>query len=287
MIIVRLNGGLGNQMFQIALGKKLEHLNKIVQYDINSIESRVEVSNMTKSYDVFDISLDIADSKDIEKLSDMHSSICDRIRRKIFGCKSTYYSEKRFGDEDKNIYDFDNAYLDGYWQSVNYFNDCSKIIVDLFKFKPFVDNQNKEYENIILSSENSVSIHVRLGDYCTKENVKDFGNICTDEYYSNSIRYFQNRFKKVNFCIFSNDIKYTERFLNKDNFFVINCNDEKNAWKDMYLMSICKNNIIANSSFSWWGAWLNRNNDKIVIAPQKWINSREMKNICPKDWVRL
>ena len=82
-------------------------------------------------------------------------------------------------------------------------------------------------------------------------------------------------------------MKYAERFLDKKNYCVVNCNDEKNAWKDMYLMSICKSNIVANSSFSWWGAWLNKNNNKFVLAPKKWINGRDMKNICLDSWVRF
>lgn len=287
MIIIRLNGGLGNQMFQLALGKKLEYLGNNVQYDINSIESRIDVHNIVKSYDVFDIDLDIANSKDIDKLSDLHCDLCTRIKRKFFGTKKTYYVEKKFGDEDKKIYKLDNAYLDGYWQSFCYFDDCRKSVADMFRFKLLDDGKNKYFENIILSCKNSVSIHIRLGDYCTKENVRDFGNICTDEYYSNCIEHFHNRFNDVNFFIFSNDLNYTKRFENRSNFYVINCNDEKNAWKDMYLMSICKHNIIANSSFSWWGAWLNHNDDKVVIAPKKWINGRKMENICPTNWLRF
>lgn len=287
MIVVQLKGGLGNQMFQIALGKKLEYLGKKVLFDINQIESRIDEHNITKSYEVFDIDLDVASSKDIDSMSDTNTDLYNKIRRKIFGCKKTHYFEKNFGDEDKEIYSLSDAYLDGYWQSYKYFDDCSNIITDLFKFKPLTDDKNKYYEDKILSCENPVSVHFRLGDYCTKENIQYFGNICTEEYYSKGITFLQNKFNNVTFFIFSNDMKYAERFLDKKNYCVVDCNDEKNAWKDMYLMSICKSNIVANSSFSWWGAWLNRNNNKTVIAPEKWINGRDMKNICPDSWVRF
>ena len=287
MVVICLKGGLGNQMFQIALGKKLEYLGKKVLFDINQIESRIDEHNITKSYEVFDIDLDVASSKDIDSMSDTNTDLYNKIRRKIFGCKKTHYFEKNFGDEDKEIYSLSDAYLDGYWQSYKYFDDCSNIITDLFKFKPLTDDKNKYYEDKILSCENPVSVHFRLGDYCTKENIQYFGNICTEEYYSKGITFLQNKFNNVTFFIFSNDMKYAERFLDKKNYCVVDCNDEKNAWKDMYLMSICKSNIVANSSFSWWGAWLNRNNNKTVIAPEKWINGRDMKNICPDSWVRF
>lgn len=287
MIIIRLNGGLGNQMFQIALGKKFEKLGKKVQFDIGPIESRIEVKNMTKSYEVFDLDLDVATFDNICKLSDMKNDLCSRIRRKIFGYKKTYYAEKKFGDEDKKLYLFNDVYLDGYWQSANYFEDCRDSILNLYKFNTLNDTKNKYYENKINSSMNSVSIHFRLGDYGTKENIQSFGNICTSEYYSKGIKYFQEKFKNVIFFVFSNEFKYIEKYYNKEKFVIVNCNDEKNAWKDMYLMSICKHNIIANSSFSWWGAWLNRNINKTVIAPKKWINGREMKKVCPSNWLRF
>lgn len=287
MIVVRLKGGLGNQMFQIALGKKLEYLGKKVLFDINQIESRIDEHNITKSYEVFDIDLDVASSKDINSLIDLGTNLHDKIRRKIFGRKKTHYIETNFGDEDKKVYGFNDAYLDGYWQSYKYFSDCSSKVMDLFKFKPLTDDKNKYYEDKIFSCENPVSIHFRLGDYCTKENVKYFGNICTEEYYSKCINFLQNKYNNITFFVFSNDMKYAERFLDKKNYCVVDCNDEKNAWKDMYLMSICKSNIVANSSFSWWGAWLNKNNNKFVLAPKKWINGRDMKNICPDGWVRF
>ena len=137
--------------------------------------------------------------------------------------------------------------------------------------------------------ENAVSVHVRRGDYLTENNKWLYGDICTERYYRIAIEYIQ---KKVGNCIlyfFSNDIEWVKKHYNLENALYIEENmfDSYQDWYDLYLMSICKHNIIANSTFSWWGAWLNQNKNKIVVAPEKWINIFEYEDIYPKEWIQI
>ena len=287
MVIARLNGGLGNQMFQIALGTVLEIIGKNVLYDNYDIITRENVSNMTKACDVFDLNLKYANEDQVAKMSDKNNSVFNRIRRKVLGRKETHYYEKVEGQLDNKIFKLENAYLDGFWQTEKYFFEYKREIYDLFRFKSINDKCNLEFIDSINNTEVSISIHIRLGDYETDQNKKVFGGICTKDYYIKSINYFMERYNNPVFYIFSNDKKFLNDYRMKCKFFIVDCNDEKNAWKDMYLMSICKHNIIANSSFSWWGGYLNKYEHKTIIAPKKWLNIHDMPEICPDSWVRI
>ena len=138
-------------------------------------------------------------------------------------------------------------------------------------------------------SEGFYSIHIRRGDYLEKSEL--YGGICTRKYYTDAIEYIKYRDKNAKFIVFSDetDRNKLSLLLGKDNIIYFQQEDftEYEDWYDMYLMSICKHNIIANSTFSWWGAWLNRNDNKIVVAPQKWINIYKYEDIYPKEWVQI
>ena len=133
----------------------------------------------------------------------------------------------------------------------------------------------------------AVSLHIRLGDYTTPVNKEFFGGICTEEYYKNAVEYIKQKYENPKFFIFSNGEGNITEVLPDIDYELVNINDENTGWADMYLMSQCKHNIIANSSFSWWGAWLNQNENKTVVAPQKWINGQKMPDICPSEWIRI
>lgn len=113
------------------------------------------------------------------------------------------------------------------------------------------------------------------------------GDICTETYYKKAIKYFEDKYKDVIFFVFSNDIEWVKENFCAKNMVIADVNDEMNGMSDMYLMTQCKHNIIANSSFSWWGAWLNQNEGQEVIAPNKWLNTMEMKDICCERWKKL
>ena len=173
------------------------------------------------------------------------------------------------------------GFVNGYWQSEKYFESIEDIIRNVFTF-PEASEQNKAIAREMAAS-TSVSIHVRRGDY-----LRYFPNNVLDEaYYGPAMAYFTERFKDVHFFIFSNDISWCREHLSAERISFVDWNTGKDSPYDMWLMTQCKHNIIANSSFSWWGAWLNNNPEKIVIAPGRWFDEFSTPDIYCKDWVIL
>ena len=155
-----------------------------------------------------------------------------------------------------------------------------------FSFKlELISNKNLSLAKTIRET-NSVSIHVRRGDY-----LMEIGwDTCNLEYYNKAIKYIEQILPHCTFYVFSDDILWCMKNLtNKYNFIYVDWNKGNDSWQDMYLMSQCKNNIIANSTFSWWGAWLNNNPQKIVITPSIWFNDRNPNDcdIIPDNWIKI
>ena len=155
-------------------------------------------------------------------------------------------------------------------------------------------------EKRILEDDSSVAVHIRFGDYMNEVNNPKFGGFCTEAYYESAIDIISLSCGKenINLYVFSDDIPHAELFFRnilagklsiavKKIVYVNVCNTEEDSWIDMYLMSICHHNIIANSTFSWWGAWLNGNESKVVIAPKKWINIFDYTDIYPERWITI
>ncbi len=160
-------------------------------------------------------------------------------------------------------------YYDGWWQNKRFFlNTIGEI-----KYRtPTLDENNATLLEEITKSE-SVSIHVRRGDYLESKNAKQYGGICTLEYYNKAINIIKERFSNPRYFVFSNDIDWCKENLSLENMVFVSNNTGANSWLDMYLMSHCKANILANSSFSYWGAMLNINVPILVVYPKKWFNS--------------
>lgn len=290
MVIIKIEGGLGNQMFQYALYLKIKNLGINVKVDCSELKDYMDQHGLDSIFNVFHIIPDEASSRELRLLKDNQRSILDTIRRKVFGFKKTYYYEKEEerGRYNGKILGWDNIYLDGYWQTYRYFDDIKNEVIDAFTFPNKINKKNDIMKNIIKGSVCPVSIHMRLGDYCFEKNLPIYGGICTIEYYKKAINYIYTKLNNPVFFIFSNDIDAARKELGDNPEFVyVDINDEKMGWCDMMLMTQCEHNIIANSSFSWWGGYLNNNPDKIVIAPEKWVNNRKMPDICCRDWIRL
>lgn len=280
MIIIKLCGGLGNQMFQFALYTKFISLGKDVKLDKRDIERSI--------FEVFDIDTEGIFADDTEKLSDRKRDIFSKVRRRLLGRKKTHYMEKVEGEYDEKIFEMSDKYLDGYWQTEKYFEGIKQSILQAYQFKNNLNSENERILKKIMSEETSVSIHVRMGDYNTEINQKIYGNICTEQYYETAIAYFEENYKNPTFFLFSNEPEKLGKLGQGRNTIVVDINSQPEmAWADMLLMSKCKHNIIANSTFSWWGAWLNTYSQKKVIAPKKWINNQAMVDICPEDWIRI
>jgi len=187
------------------------------------------------------------------------------------------------------IFDFKlkNELFMGTWQSEIFFKDVESIVRSTYIFtESLLSIQTLKIASLI-QSQNSISIHIRRGDYLSDQYNNGFVGVCTEEYYSKAIDYIKRQVKTPLFYIFTDDKEWVNENFKLENAVYINHNSGKDSWEDMYLMSQCKHNIIANSSFSWWGAWLNSNPDKIVIAPKLWWRLFKKDDVVPNDWIRL
>ncbi len=203
--------------------------------------------------------------------------------------KLNVLSEKQFEYNPTYLQTQDNSYVIGNFQSEKYFTSIQDIIRKDFQFKKPLETENEQWKKKIENC-HSISLHIRRGDYLSiAKNASKFSQLSL-QYYQDAIKYISNKIEKPIFFIFSDDSEWVKANVKTDfQMHFIDNNKGKNNYRDMQLMSCCKHNIIANSTFSWWGAWLNNNQDKMVIAPNAWfadvsINSQD---IIPSKWIKL
>ena len=268
MIITNLTGGLGGQMFQYAAGRALSLKLKTPL----KLHFTNALFNTQRQYglDVFNIQAHLAADPDLKKIGVFRNSVINRL---------TYLIEQRFNVKlQKNVFTEkinigfdpvffeirDNFYVQGYFANEKYFKNTETIIRKDFTFKNQLDTKNQKWANMIKNLK-SVSIHIRRGDYITNKTEPKFIGL---DYYIKAIRTIENKVKNPTYFIFSDDIVWGKQYLKLKNisYFVDN-NHGKDSYKDMQLMSLCKHNIVANSTFSWWGSWLNTNKNKVIIKP--------------------
>lgn len=295
MIIIRMTGGLGNQMFQYALYLKLTSMGKNVKFD-DFTEYRLSNARPIQLW-AFGLEYPRASQKEIDKITDGFIDLFHKVKRKICGRKSLEYQEETC-NFDPVILQKETAYLTGYFQSEKYFEDIKDKVREAFAFAPAIykkldkhlmaeiDCYRKQIEETL-----SVSIHIRRGDYL--ENNEVYGEICTQEYYDKAISLMKDETITPVFYVFSNEDDWAETWCRKQEekhrckFVAVKGVPEEIGYLDMELMSQCKHHIIANSSFSWWGAWLNANDEKRVIAPAKWYNHQECHDIYTGNMKRV
>lgn len=284
MNIVWIDGGLGNQMFQYALALKMESMGRQVKIDVTKYAEH-HVHNDFELDKVFNISCPFADIDEIKKLGYRKANhLTELLKKTPFGKKTIYNNESYTFDPD--VLQMDGYYLEGYWQSEKYFSDIREKILDTYHFPEFSAESQKEYADRIKNG-CSVSVHIRRGDYLNYSYLQD---ICTMDYYKNAMKYFRETYEEnVKFYIFTNDLPWAEEHFGEKDCCFVKGNSGADSFRDMQLMSLCKHNIVANSSFSWWGAWLNKNPDKVVIAPERWINSPsdEVIDVIPDSWIKM
>jgi hypothetical protein len=183
-----------------------------------------------------------------------------------------------------------SAYYMGYWNSEYYFQNVKEEVKHSFQFFEFEDCKNKELQ-LLITKTNSVSVHIRRGDYLINETNKGiYGNICTLQYYYNCIKWINKHVNNPKYFIFSDDLPWCKENLYIEGAIYIDWNNGVNNHMDMHLMSLCKHNILANSSFSWWSGWLNNNPRKIVLIPPFFFNPLikfNMDTLVPNDWIRI
>lgn len=293
MILIKLQGGLGNQMFQYAFGSVIAKKNKtklIIEDSIyNIVEKKEGYTPRNFELSVFNNEHFFAKKKDVSLFDNL--SFTHRIKRKLKLNYPKKFNEEEFEYSEKANSLQEPVFAIGYFQSFKYFKGFEDYIKSLFVFSE--DKLSKENKNLIpiLKKENTIAVHVRRGDYISDEVTNQFHGSCTFEYYMEAISIVNSKVENPTFVFFSDDSEWVrENFkaLTFDKIF-IDHNKGLNSWADMYLMSICSHNIIANSSFSWWSAWLNPNPKKIVIAPKKWFQAREINinSIIPEEWIKI
>lgn len=292
MIVVKLQGGLGNQLFQYAIGKRLAlYYDTALKLDTSFFSKQFSCENRAvtlRKYelDQLNIAAEIASERDIKRF---HNSGNGLQRLLKFLTRSRYISEKNFRFDSGFLSYGKNCYLDGYWQSENYFEEISSVLKTEFTQKAKPDMLNAQMAAQI-NAVSSVSIHVRRGDYIENAATKQFHGICSGEYYQQAIKVIEAKIPEPHFFIFSDDLKWVaENFNTGYQTTIVDVNDSSGAVRDMHLMSKCKHHIIANSSFSWWGAWLGNNKDKIVVGPRAWFadTSVDTATVLPKNWYKL
>ena len=297
MIVVKLMGGLGNQMFQYAAGRRLaQHHNTQLKLDISFLESKQE-GNTPRTYKLkhLNINENIATPTEINTIKQKGTNLRQNLIRRLChmiglpNIRPNVYSERHFHFDPAFLIAPENIYIEGYWQSEKYFKDIEIIIRKEFSVKSPLVGKNRELAELINITD-SVSFHVRRGDFVADSKTMATHGVCGAEYYARCVEKIASEVKAPLFFVFSDEPAWT-----RDNIrlpfpmAVVEHNTQDNGSEDLRLMSLCRHNIIANSTFSWWGAWLNRNPEKIVIAPEKWFNDTSIntKDLIPDGWVKL
>lgn len=278
--IVFIHSGLGNQMFQYAFYLARKHLNPYTQSNMGLLKNR-KVHNGFELENIFGIKIAHYHIHTFLLRAMYHSKLIAKILTAI-GIKEitdrSYHSKN-----NKTLV----KYFSGYWQTEKHFVHIKKEIQEVFKFP--TKRLNEESKKIVqmITQNNSISIHIRRGDYTLPQFAGIYGNICTLDYYNKAIQKIIETVDNPMFFIFSDDIEWVKQNLKIPNPIFVNCNKGSDSWQDMYLMSICKHNITANSTFSWWGAWLNTNPSKKVFCPPKFDNVNASPDIFPENWIKI
>lgn len=291
MILVRIMGGLGNQMFQYAAGRQLAATHHtVLKLDISDFQ---DYSLHDYGLSAFKIRELLATPEEIQLLKEPESGSFKKKIKKFLRCPSkvgtTHIQETQYHFDPEILTLPDSVYLDGYWQSEKYFLNIADIIRNEFTVKLPQADKNRQLAQQITACE-SVSLHVRRGDYVTDAKTNTIHGTCDLDYYAHCIERLSQKVHHPCFFIFSDDPEWAEKNLKitHPTTFVAHNGPGKN-YEDLRLMSQCRHHIIANSSFSWWGAWLGQHPNTSVYAPKRWFNSPSFntKDLLPEAWNRI
>ncbi len=291
MVVVKIWEGLGNQLFQYAYAKALQlRQNENVYLDFSAYNNRSYDPKRTHRFQqLSNFRITLKEYKDINKYYFFlnEKSLLDQCikymsEKEMFPYK--YFSEKNVKFKPELLRVRGNYYLQGWFQNEKYFKDYEDIIRKeiRLKHKIRIDNELRE----ILKNFNTVAVHIRRGDY------KRHGGILSKEYYNKAIEQMNRLIENPLYCIFSDEIEWVEKNMGfADKCIYVNKKHKLTSYEELIVMSHCKHDIIANSTYSWWGAWLNSNKDKIVIGPREWFLSKDDTNsglnIMPESWIKL
>lgn len=294
LVITKVFGGLGNQMFQYAAGQALaSRLRQPMEIDTRSIYREGAAHNGFELSRVFMMDPAQATDRSVARLLGWRSPrLVQRVLRRLSTPRlcNPYVPEPHFhywpAFEELRA----SCYLDGYWQSFLYFSSSAAQLRTDFRFRLPLEGENARVAEQIAAAPRSVSIHVRRGDYVSSRQTASHHGTAGVEYYRAAVALISaSLIQPPQFFVFSDDIAWARASLTlpADTVFVAH-NTGTDSHFDMHLMSRCQHSIIANSSFSWWAAWLNRNPDKIVIAPLRWVLAPyDTATLTPASWIRI
>jgi hypothetical protein len=292
MIVSHILGGIGNQMFQYAAGRSLAlHLNDRYALDLKDFD-RYALHHGYELKRVFNVPVEPTTSDELKLVLGLRGlSLLKKILRRgqfsiLRGKKFIVEPHFNFWPEFFSLNS--SAYLHGYWQSEKYFKSIEKVIRDDFSFKKPLAGKNLLIANEIQQT-NAVCLHIRRGDYLSDAKTYRIMSVCDISYYERAISYMAAKVSNPIFYVFSDDMYWVKQGISITYPTVyVDHNRGEDSYVDMQLMSLCKHHIIANSSFSWWGAWLNPSAKKIVVAPRLWFKNRNNdSDLIPIEWIRL
>lgn len=283
LIISKISGGIGNQLFQYAFGLVLAQKFSI-KYGLHT-----EQASQNRIFRLSDLDISAKLYLD-DKIKRSERGVI--LNRFLFpNLEFTVIKETSFAYTPVDEIPRSNIYLDGYWQSWKYFKDVKEqLINNEFRLLQPLSSNLKSYINIINNNE-TVALHVRRGDYLKKLHVH---GVCDLDYYQNGVEVMVNATKATHLLIFSDDINWVRNNLHLDTNLTITLVENDPVVTELeylMLMSLCQHQIIANSSFSWWAAYLNRNPKKVVIAPKKWfadpVLNAQTGDLIPPQWIKI
>ncbi len=277
-LIVAFSHGLGNQMFQYALYRIFAKQGKKVRADLSAY-----IKPDMRPFELEDIFPNVAleycrpQEKDIYLKAGEDKRYIEKAPQN--GTLETYKS---------SLLEMESGYIEGFHCSYKYPEKIRTELLKDFVFPYSKVNKLVELKNF-MEKRNTIGVHIRRGDFLESRYAREIGNICDIAYYRKALDLIKERYEDAVFCFFSNDMEWVKKTFHEENaLYIDGCMfDEYHDWYDMYVMSICKHNIIPNSTFGWWGAWLNQNPDKTVIAPKRWRNRWEANDWCPPEWVLI
>lgn len=276
MIMIQVAGGLGNQLQQYALYRKFLSLGKEAKLDLswfenkNSIDNKITTSRRLELDDLEGISYTACTAQEKRALVG-GTGIGGKLRRNLLPFTVHRFQESAIYHPD--IFELENCYISGYFACEKYYADILGALRSQIRFPKSGNPRNEELAQEMRTCP-SVSVHIRRGDYKNPENAAMFGNICTERYYEGALLAMRERVKDAHFYLFSDDVKYVREHFTGAQYTVVDINRGADSFYDMWLMSQCRHNVCANSTFSFWGARLNNNAEKIMIRPTIHKNSQ-------------
>jgi hypothetical protein len=292
VILIKLQGGLGNQMFQYAFGLAISNkLNTPLYLDLSFFKQNHGLTPRKYELDLFNNSINIAGDKLVSRF--LHPGFVQKVFKKMGINNSTIYRENSLRFSDAVFEVKPPAYFEGFFQSEQYFSVVGQLIRKNFTFKSSLNKKSQIIADELTHQANTVSIHIRRGDYVSSTAANHLHGVCSVNYYQNAIALIKDKIKDPVFYFFSDDPEWVAQHLLPvvANATLVQHNHDADSWQDLALMSKCKHHIIANSSFSWWGAWLNPSKEKIVIAPATWFSTKtdylDPQDLIPKSWIQI